>query len=247
MTLRNRVKLWVVCAGFLCAGAGFSWADVLASWDVNGVDVADGTGIDEGVSPYRFTSPNLLANVSDAKLSLGSVNPSEASHTYGFMLSSNQSTLADAIGANDYIEISISVASGFQMNFSSFEMNGESTGTGCDDVAFMSLIAGYSSGNELQALTGRQDVTGGLDTDSSGWGAPVDLSGSVYQAVTGTTTFRVYGWNSSGTTGGTRGRNLSGDDFVINGTISPVPEPATFALVGMGGALAFLARRRFLS
>ncbi len=120
--------------------------------------------------------------------------------------------------------------------------------SGCDDVAFMSSIAGHTSGNELHSLKGLRAKTakGDLDTDSSGWGAPLDLTDSAYQGVTGTTIFRFYGWNSGTGTGMNTIRNLSDDDFAINGTITPVPEPATFALIGIGGALAFLVRRRLL-
>ena len=53
-------------------GTGFALADVVTSWDVEGVDVADGTGIGEGESPYAFTSPNVVTGIADAKLQLSS-------------------------------------------------------------------------------------------------------------------------------------------------------------------------------
>jgi len=223
-------------------GAGCALADSLASWDVNGIDVAAGTGIDEGTSPYAFTSPNLITGVEDAKLQLSSaVNASTSASQYGAKVSTTEISLANAIAGGHYIEISISATAGYELNLSSIEMNGQTSGTGWTDAVFMSSIAGYTAGNELDTVTGIADVTGGLDTDASGWGAPIDLSGAAYQGLTGTTTFRIYGWGATSGAGVSYIRNLSGDDFVINGSV--VPEPATIAMFGIGGLIAFIVRR----
>lgn len=42
MKYKNRVKLCVIFLSFLFAGSGLLWADMLASWDVNGVNVIGG-------------------------------------------------------------------------------------------------------------------------------------------------------------------------------------------------------------
>ena len=98
-------------------------------------------------------------------------------------------------------------------------MNGQTSGTGWSDAVFMSEIAGYASGDELDTVTGIDGVTGGLDTGATGWGAPIDLSDDIYQGIIGTTTFRIYGWGSTAGTGINYIRDLSGNDFIINGTI----------------------------
>lgn len=219
-------------------------ADAVASWDVNGVDVADGTGIDESSSPYAFTSSSTATGIQTAKLQLSSsVNPSTAADTYGAKVSSFASSLAQAITFDHYIQISVTVASGYELDLNNIEMYGQSSGTGWDALAFMSAIAGYTAGNELETVTGISGDTGGFDTDSSGWGAPIDLSGAAYQNLTGTTTFRLYGWGATGSTGVSSLRDLSGDDLVINGTLTVVPEPATIGLIVLAGLLAGTVRR----
>ena len=232
----------------LMIGAGCTVADVLASWDVDGIDVADGTGIDEGISPYAFTSPSIVMGIDAAKLQLSStVNPSTTASQYGSKVSTTEVSLANAISAGHYIEISISLATGYELDLSNIEMKGQATSTGWSDAAFMSSIAGYTAGNELDSVTGIDGVTGGLDTDSSGWGAPIDLSGAAYQGLTGTTTFRIYGWGATSGAGVSYIRNLSGDDFVINGSVDAVPEPAVISLIGLCGLLTLVVRRMFSS
>jgi hypothetical protein len=228
----------------LMIGAGLASADIIASWEISGVDVDTGTGIDEAVSPYAFTSTSIVTGIEVAKLQLSSaVNPSTTASQYGCKVSTTETSLANAITAGHYIEISISVTNGYKLNLSSIEMNGQASSTGWSDAAFMSAIAGYTAGNELDSVTGIAGITGGLDTDSSGWGSPIDLSGAAYQGLTGTTTFRIYGWGASSGSGVSYIRSLSGDDLVINGAVSVVPEPAALSMIGFGGLLMLFVRR----
>lgn len=238
--------IWTALLVLGVAG-GTAHGAVLVAWDVEGVDVADGTGIDESSSPFTFTAGTRAGNISDAELTLSSaVNPSTSADQYGFKISAGdeETTLAGAITSGHYLQFTIEVASGYQVNLTSIEMNGESTGTGADDVALLSSVDGFSAGNEIDSVTNIQDVTGGFDTDSSGFGAAIDLSASKYQGLTGTTTFRLYGYNTSGGTGVTRLRSLSGDDLVINGGVSVIPEPATMGMLFLGVGGLLYARRR---
>jgi len=215
-------KIVLLSLLFYLSFGNFTFAQ-LASWDVNGVVVADGIGIDESSSPYSFTSPSRATHITDAKLTLSaSVNPTTSASQYGCKVSVFPTTLSTAIAAGHYIQVSITVESGYSIDFSDIVMKGQTSGTGWDDVAFMSEIAGYTDVNALQEIGSIQDVTGGFDTDASGWGSPIDLSGSGYQGVTGTTTFRIYGWNATSGAGTNYIRSLTGDDFIINGEVKTI-------------------------
>lgn len=237
-------SLWVLVAFFLSLWSAN--ADIIAAWDFNGVDVADGTGLDAAGSPYLMSAGTTLAGLDTAALTLGTVNPSTAGSTYGFKIStgSESASLSEAITANHYIQFSLSATAGHLMNLSSLDLFGESSGTGADDVAIMSNIAGFTSGSELDSVTGIAGVTGGLDTDTSGFGAPIDLTSPAYQGIS-SVTFRLYGYNTGSTTGSTSLRSISGDDLVINGTLqSVVPEPSTLALFLIAISGVTLHRRK---
>jgi len=215
-------KIVLLSLLFYLSFGNFTFAQ-LASWDVNGVVVADGIGIDESSSPYSFTSPSRATHITDAKLTLSaSVNPTTSASQYGCKVSVFPTTLSTAIAAGHYIQVSITVESGYSIDFSDIVMKGQTSGTGWDDVAFMSEIAGYTDVNALQEIGSIQDVTGGFDTDASGWGSPIDLSSIGYQGVTGTTTFRIYGWNATSGAGTNYIRSLTGDDFIINGEVKTI-------------------------
>ncbi|MDD4737530.1 MAG: PEP-CTERM sorting domain-containing protein [Kiritimatiellae bacterium] len=229
---------------FVLVAASISFADVIAAWEVTGVNVGSGTGIDEAVSPYRFSATSKDANMGTAQLSLGFDGPSTATDMYGFRFSAatHQTSLADAISNNHYIQWSLTAASGYALNLTSLEMNGQSGSSGPADIVLMTSVDGFSEGDEIGSLTARQNVTGGWDTDSSGWGAPIDLSAAGYQGLS-TVSFRIYGWNSSGTASAGI-RNMTGNDLIINGTMAAIPEPATLGFMGIGLTALFLARRR---
>ncbi len=232
-----------VIAGMVLAG-GVVQAGVLSAWEVDGVVVAEGTGIDTGSAPYTFTAGEMGTNVNDAKLSLGNVNPSTTAGQYGMKISAGdeQTNLAGAIANDQYIQFTVTAAEGYGLNLESIEINGQSSGTGADDVAILSDVDGFAADQVIDSVTGISDVTGGFDTDDSGFGAPINASGASFQGLE-SVTFRLYGWGTTSGDGVTYLRNLSGDNLIVNGTVSSIPEPAVSSLIILGGT-ALLCRRR---
>ena len=222
-----------------------STADILAAWDVLGVDVEAGIGVEQGSFPYAKSAATQGVNISESQLTLGADLPSIKGDMYGFKFSAttHQTSLVAAIANNHYIQFTLIAETGYQFDLSSIEMNGESGSSSPDDIALMSDVGGFNAGDEIASLTDRQDVTGGWDTDSSGWGGVIDLLDPQYQNLT-VVTFRLYGWSSSGTASAGI-RNLSGNDLVINGTVEAIPEPAVLGMIGLSG-LGFLVARRLL-
>jgi len=242
--MKNTLKpLGLVACLSISPMMGF--ANILAAWDVDGVDVAEGTGVDTPSFPYTRNAATLGVNISEGRLSLGTNLPSTSTGMYGFRFSAatHQSSLLGAIEKNHCIQFTMTAKAGYRFDLSSIAMNGQSGTSGPDDIALMSSIDGFTAGDEMRWLTGRQGVTGGWDTDASGWGDIIDVSDLKYQDLTAVT-FRIYGWNSSGTASAGI-RNLSGNDLIINGTIEAIPEPAVAGLIGLTG-LSLLVARRFI-
>jgi len=209
--------LWAV--GVIAVTSGVH-AAVIAGWDVNGIDVNDGIGMETNIPPYAFKATTSETGHVSAHLTLGDgVNPSTSANQYGFKLASDDGTnsLAGAIAGSHYIEFSLVITNGYQLHLESIELNGQATASGCSNVVLMSSLDGFTVGQEIVSAY-PANVTGGFDTDSSGFGAPIDLSDWRYQNLTGTVAFRLYGWNSSSGSGTTYLRNLSGDDLVVHGT-----------------------------
>lgn len=232
-------RVWAV----LLFVAPFSSADILAAWDMAGVDIESGLGVDNPLFPYTKKASIQGVNIKEGTLTLGADLPSTTADMYGFKfsLATHQTSLAGALENDDYIQFALTAEEGYRFDLLSIKMNGQSGTSGPDDIALLSNVDGFSVGNEIATRTGRQGVTGGWDTDASGWGGLIDLLDPQYQNLI-TVTFRLYGWNSSGTASAGI-RNLSGNDLMINGTVESIPEPAVLGIIGMGGLTLLIMRR----
>ena len=213
---------FVFCFGLLMVVAR---ASMLAGWDVHGLDVRDGAGIETNGAPFCFYATTSSVDLVTAHLSLGDgVNPSTANGVYGFKISAADQTnsLAGAIASDHFMEFSLEVDAGCEISLESVEINGEGTSTACSNVVFISSVDGFTSGAEIASVfPANRDCS--LDTDESGFGAPIDLSAEKYQHLSGIISFRVYGWNSSGGTGEIRIRDLTGIDLAVYGEVSILP------------------------
>ena len=223
-------KIVFVCA--VLAVAGGVHAGVVAGWEITGIELDAGTGLDALGAPYPFSATTSETGRVSARLTLGNgVNPSTSADQYGFKISSNdkQTSLTGAITNNHYIEFSITVDGGYELNLDTIEMNGQASGSACSNVVLAASIDGFTAGQEIASVV-PANVTGGLDTDASGFGAPIDLSATRYQNLTGTVSFRLYGWNSSSGSGTTYIRNLVGNDLVVNGTLAELTSAGNLTL-----------------
>jgi hypothetical protein len=133
----------------------------------------------------------------------------------------------------NYLYFTLTPANGFQLSLSSFSFYYASTGTGPTSATLSSSADGYASALGTYGLT-QQSGGSLLASDWHQAGSSITLS-----AITGTT-FRISATGASGSTGSFRV-----DAVTLNGTVSAIPEPSTYAATaGLLGLLLVAWKRQ---
>jgi hypothetical protein len=200
----------------------------LATWEVTGVNAG---------ATNPFSANTLGGNVLSASLTLGSgVTTSSTADTFGGS-NFDQTSLSAAITGGDYISFIITPSAGYSISISSITFNsGVATAVTNFNGSLLSSVTGFTSSDSL--LTYSFSTTGAAAQS-------VSLSGITgLQNVTSAIEFRLYGFRDTTGTSTFRIRNLTGSDLIINGSVSAVPEPATFAFLAGAATLGLAAFRR---
>ena len=202
-------------AGLTLGGLEFSGAAILASYNFNGATTS-------GDGDANSTATNFTSNYgSNSGLSGAGnyfvrvqVTPAVATTTY-------------------YFSFTVTAASGFTLNLTDLTLEAALVdSSGPSGTTFVrSSVDGYAADLGSYTQTG---TSGSTFTDRS-----IDLSGAAYQNLS-TITFRIYHYDTTDSAD-TTGLVHRIDDVILNG--NAIPEPASFALLGLGG-LSLLARRR---
>lgn len=201
----------------------------LAVWNVNGQNA--------GATNPLAADP-VGSGVASASITLGSgVAASSAADTFGGT-GFDTTSLASAIAIDDFLSITLTPGAGFALDLSNLSFNsGVGTAVTNFNVSVQSSATGFSTGSSIASFS------------FSTQGAPaqsITLSGiSELQGITSAIEFRLFGWRDSTGSSTFRIRDLSGSDLVINGTVSAIPEPSTYAAILGGVALvgAWFRRR----
>ena len=115
-----------------------------------------------------------------------------------------------SLDANDYIEWTLTPATGKAIKFSSLVYSGQASGTGPTSFAIRSSLDNY---------------TADIATPSAS-GGTISLSASQFQSVSSAISFRLYGWGASSASG-----TASVDDFTFNGNILAAPPVVTYTVL----------------
>lgn len=160
------------------------------------------------------TEPSVFnnANIGPSNLVIGpGVTPTSNANRFGgnawFNTGyTNPSTIADAVGGNEYIEFTVTPNAGFSFTPTSFVFNWDKSGTGPQNVVLRSSADGYV------ADLGTVAPTGAITVQNT-----ITISGLTN--LTTATTFRLYGYGATGAAG-TGGFDISSSvvNVQLNGT-----------------------------
>lgn len=203
------------------------------------------------LAQYNFTGGSTADSAAAANITASNVSTSgdvaiSSFSATGFIRSHvTSNTLAGAITDADYFEFAITVASGSTMNLSSLSfdhLGSTTTGTPLpyeSSLSLFSSIDGFTAANVLGTSTETMTTNVGaastfLATEN------VSLSAPSFQNLTGTTTFRIYGYDNQNDNNDI----LRLDNIILEGTVTSIPEPSSTALLGLGFSTMLLRRRK---
>lgn len=108
------------------------------------------------------------------------------------------------LGANDYFEFTLTVTPGYVLNLDGFTYTGQRNNNGPRAFSFRSSLDSYGSAIGTDFTT----------TSTAAQNRTVGLTAAAYQGLTGTVTFRLYGYNA-----GNNGGQFSINDFSFQGEL----------------------------
>ncbi len=231
----------------LSLNSGTSWATLqLAAWDFS--TLPGGTG-NFGPSPDAATTTDSSVSAGSANLTRGSgltTSGTGAAGAWGANgFSSSSTSESAAILANDYVTISLTVASGYSVSLSdiaAYNIRRSSTGptTG---------IWQYSINGGAYTDIGNA-ITWGTSGGNSQSAITLSSISDLQNLTAGTqVSFRVDSWgatSSSGTWYFNDLGNSTTSDLIFDGTVTPVPEPVNVALGILGASAGLVAVVRFV-
>jgi hypothetical protein len=240
-------------SGFTSWGVAAAGASNLGalSKTFSGIGAGD---VDDGTFSATISAFTTSSNSTVAASTFGERNRSAPTYT-GV---TNANMLADLVfdasttaQGRDFMTLALTgltASKSYNITVFSYDNNGSSA-TNWTTIAPPSTSKGYAGTNTFVAHTNISNSSGNtMPTTNNGGSSPTntnDPSGGATFSVTtdGSGNVTLYAWGGNGVDGNT---GNSGINPYINGfTIeSAVPEPATFVLMALGGALLLVRKRK---
>ncbi len=172
---------------------------------------------------YLFNGTSCSATTLSASSVAPNLTFSQASVT-GETCNSNSSTLysvggtnwGTAFSASRYIEFSVTVGSGYTLIANAVTFDILRTGAGATNATVRSSADSFST-----------DLTAPFSLTTSAAATSVTLSGAGFTGITGTLTFRIYGWGGSST------GDMRIDNLTLKGNVA-CATPTAFNVTGGG-------------
>ena len=205
-----------------------SQADVLAQYDFTNNRISSDSDLNSVASTFD-NGPGITTST------YYTMSPSSvADPSLSTAASDTTNAEASAVSSNDYYTFTLTPNAGEQATLANVAFNFAVFGNANPSASF----ALYSSADNFTNRLGAVVTT--TSTNSFTFAA----IGLGNQTVTSAITFRLYVFDNNDDTG--QGDLL--DHVTVNGTVSPIPEPSTYALFGLGvgllGAVQRFRRRR---
>jgi hypothetical protein len=181
-----------------------------------------------------FSIGNSLGNVTTP------INTSSASNTSNYTIASGTSNIGNAfrtgsldLATSGYIQVTVTPTTGYALSFTNLDFGVRSTSTGAASFALRSSVDSYATDIFTTSTTANSAWT--LKTNAFSYSAPVDTP----------VTLRLFGYGGAGTPStGTINTRFDDISITLQANAAAVPEPSTWALIGLGSAFVLWRTRR---
>lgn len=206
-------------------------AQVVMNYAFTGNSTAPTSGSPSNFSISDFSIGNSFGSVSAPVTASSASNYTGASGSSNFGNAFRIGALNTSSGGSGFFEFTITPSAGYTVSLSQFDFGVRSTTTGAQTLALRSSSDTYSS-----------DLFSVAVVNNSSWSLKTN-SVSFQSANDSAVTFRLFGYGGTGSpTSGTINTRI--DDVSLTITATAVPEPSTWAFIGISSAFVLWRIRR---
>lgn len=220
----------VMALSMVLVGVASSVSAQIIAWETSGLT---------SYGPSPFAATTIHSNLSSGGLIRGSgittggTPPADVWGGTGWDTSAT--TVAAAISAGEFVTFTLSASTGYQFSLTALSANFRRSASGPSSFQWQYSTNGSSFTDIGSPFSYTGTETNGLAQTS------ITLSGiSALQNIGSSTTLtlRLVTYGANGSTGSWGFGRLAGNDLALTGSVTAIPEPATYA--AMAGAVALL-------